>query len=84
MLKNALNHVLILNGFTRDTKILMFLFINFFLQVFDDIAVELTMAILQFLNSKPKEEHLFRSMKALSKFVFVSVIEIGVWKAWCF
>jgi hypothetical protein len=40
--------------------------------VFDDIAVELTMAILQFFNSKPNEEHLFRVMKALSKFVFVS------------
>lgn len=40
--------------------------------VFDDIAVEITMAILQFLNSKPSEEYLFRTLKALSKFVFVS------------
>jgi hypothetical protein len=42
--------------------------------VFDDIAVELTMAILQFFNAKPDEEHLFRTMKALSKFVFVSFV----------
>jgi hypothetical protein len=42
------------------------------LKVFDDIAVEITMAILQFLNSKPSEEYLFRTLKALSKFVFVS------------
>lgn len=41
-------------------------------QVFDDIAVEITMAILQFLNSQPSEEYLFRTLKALSKFVFVS------------
>ncbi|CRK92432.1 CLUMA_CG005999, isoform B, partial [Clunio marinus] len=39
-------------------------------EVFDDIAVEITMAILQFLNSKPSEEYLFRTLKALSKFVF--------------
>lgn len=39
--------------------------------VFDDVAVELAMAVLQFLNSKPSEEHLFRSMKALSRFVNV-------------
>lgn len=40
--------------------------------VFDDVAVELAMAVLQFLNSKPSEEHLFRCMKALSRFVNVS------------
>lgn len=40
--------------------------------VFDDVAVELAMAVLQFLNSQPSEEHLFRSMKALSRFVNVS------------
>lgn len=48
---------------------------NFFflqLKVFDDVAVELTMAILQFFNSKPDEEKLFRSMKALARFVQVS------------
>ena len=44
-------------------------------QVFDDIAVEITMAILQFLNSKPSEEYLFRMLKALSKFVYVSFVE---------
>ncbi|XP_031617589.1 uncharacterized protein LOC116337292 isoform X2 [Contarinia nasturtii] len=41
-------------------------------EVFDDIAVELTMALLQFFSEKPSEEHLFRTLKALSKFVTVS------------
>lgn len=45
-------------------------FSNLF-QVFDDIAVELTMALLQFFSEKPSEEHLFRALKALSKFVTV-------------
>lgn len=40
--------------------------------VFDDIAVELVMAVLQFMNQQLTEEQLFRAMKALSKFVFVS------------
>uniref|UniRef100_A0A1L8E5S5 Putative muscle system process n=1 Tax=Nyssomyia neivai TaxID=330878 RepID=A0A1L8E5S5_9DIPT len=40
--------------------------------VFDDVAVELAMAILQFFNNKPNEEHLFRTMKALARFVTVS------------
>lgn len=40
--------------------------------VFDDVAVEISMALLQFFNSEPSEEHLFRTMKALSKFVMVS------------
>uniref|UniRef100_A0A1B0CAI1 Uncharacterized protein n=3 Tax=Lutzomyia longipalpis TaxID=7200 RepID=A0A1B0CAI1_LUTLO len=30
------------------------------------------MAILQFFNNKPNEEHLFRTMKALARFVTVS------------
>ncbi|XP_039289857.1 uncharacterized protein LOC111051004 isoform X14 [Nilaparvata lugens] len=40
--------------------------------VFDDVAVELTMAILQFFNSSPPEEHLFRCMKALTRFCQIS------------
>nr|XP_040237342.2 uncharacterized protein LOC120958536 [Anopheles coluzzii] len=40
--------------------------------VFDDVAVEISMALLQFFNSSPTEEHLFRTMKALAKFVQVS------------
>nr|CAH7741560.1 unnamed protein product [Callosobruchus chinensis] len=44
--------------------------------VFDDVAVELTMALLQYFNSKPQEEQLFRCMKALAKFVQVSTQEI--------
>lgn len=45
-------------------------------QVFDDVAVELAMAILQFFNSKPSEEYLFRCMKALAKFSQVSRQEV--------
>lgn len=40
--------------------------------MFDDVAIELTMAVLQYFQNKPTEEHLFRTMKALSKFVTVS------------
>lgn len=45
--------------------------------VFDDVAVELAMAILQFFNNQPSEEHLFRSMKALARFVNVSSMGKG-------
>lgn len=44
--------------------------------VFDDVAVELTMALLQYFNSKPAEEQLFRCMKALAKFAQVSTQEV--------
>lgn len=46
------------------------------LQVFDDVAVELTMALLQYFNSKLHEEQLYRCMKALAKFVQVSSQEV--------
>jgi len=36
--------------------------------VFDDVCSELAMAILQFFQGKPSEEHVFRCMKALHKF----------------
>ncbi|KAJ8959753.1 hypothetical protein NQ314_006182 [Rhamnusium bicolor] len=45
-------------------------------EVFDDVAVELTMALLQYFNSKPPEEQLFRCLKALAKFVQVSTQEV--------
>uniref|UniRef100_A0A8D8XD82 Desumoylating isopeptidase 1 n=1 Tax=Cacopsylla melanoneura TaxID=428564 RepID=A0A8D8XD82_9HEMI len=41
-------------------------------EVFDDVAVEIAMAVLQFFNMKPDEEKLFRCMKALGRFVHVS------------
>lgn len=44
--------------------------------VFDDVAVELTMALLQYFNQKPSEEQLFRCMKALSRFVEISRQEV--------
>ncbi|CAG9857779.1 unnamed protein product [Phyllotreta striolata] len=44
--------------------------------VFDDVAVELTMALLQFFDSRPPEEQLFRGLKALARFVRVSAQEI--------
>ncbi|CAH0384854.1 unnamed protein product [Bemisia tabaci] len=40
--------------------------------VFDDVAVELTMALLQFFNGSPKEEYIFRCMKALARFCQIS------------
>uniref|UniRef100_A0A1B6D8S0 PPPDE domain-containing protein n=1 Tax=Clastoptera arizonana TaxID=38151 RepID=A0A1B6D8S0_9HEMI len=40
--------------------------------VFDDVAVELTMALLQFFNGSPPEEQIFRCMKALAKFCQIS------------
>lgn len=40
--------------------------------VFDDVVVELAMACLQFFNQDPDEEKLFRTMKALSKFILVA------------
>lgn len=45
--------------------------------MFDDVAVELTMAVLQFFNSKPSEEHVFRCMKALAKFIEVSQQDVS-------
>ncbi|XP_019770425.1 uncharacterized protein LOC109544582 isoform X4 [Dendroctonus ponderosae] len=44
--------------------------------VFDDIAVEVTMALLQYFNQKPPEEQLFRCMKALARFAEVSRQEV--------
>ncbi|XP_063240536.1 uncharacterized protein LOC134541218 isoform X2 [Bacillus rossius redtenbacheri] len=43
-----------------------------FSKVFDDVAVELTMAVLQFFNGSPSEEHLFRCLKALLRFCLIS------------
>lgn len=50
--------------------------LHFFLKVFDDVAVELTMALLQFFSTSPSEEFLYRGMKALSKFVQISRQEV--------
>ncbi|KAF2361386.1 PPPDE putative peptidase domain [Trinorchestia longiramus] len=40
--------------------------------VFDDVAPELAMAILQYFNTKPKEELLWRTMTALCRFCYAS------------
>lgn len=37
-------------------------------QVFDDVAVELAMALLQFFNNSPPEEQVFRTLKALARY----------------
>ena len=47
-----------------------------FLQVFDDVYTELTMAILQFLQGKPSEEKVFRCFKALERFCCLSRREV--------
>jgi len=41
-------------------------------EVFDDVCSELAMAILQFFQGKPPEEHVFRCMKALDKFCTIA------------
>ncbi|XP_059475230.1 uncharacterized protein LOC132196525 isoform X2 [Neocloeon triangulifer] len=45
-------------------------------EVFDDVAVELTMAVLQYFNSKPPEENLYRCMKALHRFCLISAQDV--------
>ncbi|XP_057323165.1 uncharacterized protein LOC130666320 isoform X1 [Microplitis mediator] len=45
-------------------------------KVFDDVAVELTMALLQYFNGSPSEEHLFACMKALARFTQISGHEV--------
>lgn len=44
--------------------------------MFDDVAVELTMALLQYFNGSPSEEHLFACMKALARFTQISGHEV--------
>ncbi|XP_019873362.1 uncharacterized protein LOC109601562 isoform X2 [Aethina tumida] len=44
--------------------------------VFDDVAVELTMSLLEYFKSNPNEEQLYRCLKALSKFVQISGQEV--------
>lgn len=46
----------------------------FSFQVFDDVAVELTMAILQFFQNGPNEDQIFRACKALVRFLEVSAL----------
>jgi len=41
-------------------------------EVFDDVCSELAMAILQFFQGKPSEEHVFRCMGALSTFCSIN------------
>lgn len=40
--------------------------------VFDDVAVELTMALLQYFNGNPAEEQLYACMKSLARFTQIS------------
>ncbi|XP_015190118.1 PREDICTED: uncharacterized protein LOC107073852 isoform X3 [Polistes dominula] len=40
--------------------------------VFDDVAVELTMALLQYFNGSPAEEQLYACMKSLARFTQIS------------
>ncbi|XP_065560572.1 uncharacterized protein LOC136027343 isoform X6 [Artemia franciscana] len=45
-------------------------------KVFDDVATELAMAILQFLTSEQCEEHTFRALKALLRFTTIAHNEV--------
>lgn len=40
------------------------------------MAVEITMALLQYFNSSPPEENLFRAMKALARFCHISPTDV--------
>ncbi|XP_011302527.1 uncharacterized protein [Fopius arisanus] len=44
--------------------------------VFDDVAVELTMALLQYFNGSPPEDQLFACLKALARFTQISGQEV--------
>ncbi|KAL6252202.1 hypothetical protein P5V15_015175 [Pogonomyrmex californicus] len=44
--------------------------------VFDDVAVELTMALLQYFNGTPAEEQLYTCMKSLARFTHISGQEV--------
>ncbi|XP_072749136.1 uncharacterized protein [Anoplolepis gracilipes] len=44
--------------------------------VFDDVAVELTMALLQYFNGSPAEEQLYACMKSLARFTQISGQEV--------
>ncbi|XP_014476077.1 PREDICTED: uncharacterized protein LOC106745214 isoform X2 [Dinoponera quadriceps] len=44
--------------------------------VFDDVAVELTMALLQYFNGSPAEEQLYACMKSLARFTQISSQEV--------
>jgi len=45
-------------------------------KVFDDVATELAMAILQFFSSEHCEEHIFRCMKGLVRFAYIAHSEV--------
>jgi len=51
-------------------------FLLSFYQVFDDVATELAMAILQFFSTEHKEEHIFRCMKGLVRFAYIAHSEV--------
>ncbi|XP_066600195.1 uncharacterized protein [Prorops nasuta] len=44
--------------------------------VFDDVAVELTMALLQYFNGEPAEDQLYACMKSLARFTQISGQEV--------
>jgi len=44
--------------------------------VFDDVATELAMAIMQFFSAEHSEEHIFRCMKGLVRFAYIAHSEV--------
>ena len=46
------------------------------MQVFDDVATELAMAVLQFFSGQHSEEHIFRCMKGLLRFAYIAPSEV--------
>ncbi|XP_059353046.1 uncharacterized protein LOC130697945 isoform X3 [Daphnia carinata] len=45
-------------------------------EVFDDVATELAMAILQFFSAEHGEEHIYRCMKGLVRFAYIAHSEV--------
>lgn len=44
--------------------------------MFDDVATELAMAILQFFSTEHSEEQIFRCMKGLVRFAYIAHSEV--------
>ncbi|XP_043686828.1 uncharacterized protein LOC122638147 isoform X4 [Vespula pensylvanica] len=65
-------HSLLSNSFELQTRGAAIIHNLACKEVFDDVAVELTMALLQYFNGSPAEEQLYACMKSLARFTQIS------------
>ena len=63
-------------NFSLLTLCSLFLGLFVSVQVFDDVATELAMAIMQFFSAEHSEEHIFRCMKGLVRFAYIAHSEV--------